>query len=106
VPDLLSRSRYTAARHILTSPAISARTGEHVRDGRIDWHGVLAESTTMSGGERYLVDVARRIWAGEPLPGSYELQGQLDVGNARRVAEALDSLAEIESQMPGFAAAG
>src|SRR3954454_21453932 len=97
MPPLLptpSLQQQAAARHVLTSPTIVARTQPYVRAGRIDWVGVTAETATMSGGERFLVDIARRLYRGEDLPGTYELSGQLDILNARRVAEARASLAD------------
>src|SRR4051794_27911934 len=89
-----SLRHHAAARHILPSPSIAARTQPHVRAGRIDWHGVAAETTTMSGGERFLIDIARRLYRGDDLPDPYEVGGQLDVLNARRVAEARAYLAD------------
>jgi hypothetical protein len=85
-----------AARHVLTCPAIAARTAPYISDGWIDWDGIFAASTTMSGGERFLVDIARRICSGETLPSPYEVSGRLDVLNARRVAEAVDRLPRAE----------
>ena len=99
----LTHRRYVAARHILTGPSIASRTAPYVAGGRIDWHGILAETATMSGGERFLVGIARALWTGEAVPGPYELEGELDVGNAERVAEAKAYLGE--SQQPGLAAA-
>ncbi len=90
----LPTARFLAARHVLTTPKLFARTAPHLRDGRINWVGLLAEWDTMSGGERYLVDLAKRLWTGDALPGEYELEGQLDLLNARRVGEALDYLAD------------
>jgi hypothetical protein len=101
--DYLTYQRYAAARHVLASPSIAARTRRHVRDARIDWHGLAADCPTMSGGERFLVDIARRLWSGGPVPAAYELGGRLDAGNAERVAEAVAYL--DESQRPGFAVA-
>jgi hypothetical protein len=91
-----SLQRFVAARHVLTSPSIAALTRPHIGAGDIDWVGVAAETATMSGGERYLVDIARRLYAGEALPDAYELHGQLDVLNARRVGEALASLSDAD----------
>src|SRR3954449_1962750 len=101
--DYLTYQRYAAARHVLASPSIAARTRPHVRDARIDWHGLLADSTAMSGGERFLVEIARRLWSGDPVPSAYELSGRLDAGNAERVAEAVAYLGE--SQRPDLAIA-
>lgn len=95
---------HAAARHVLTSPTIVGRMQPHVRDNRIDWVGVAAETATMSGGERFLVDIARCLYSGDPLPDPYELSGQLDVLNARRVAEARAYLADAE-EPPSLAAA-
>lgn len=81
-----------AARRLLTTTSIAPRVAPYVGDDRIDWDGLFAESTAMSGGERFIVDIARRLCSGEPLPTAYEVSGQLDVLNARRVADALDQL--------------
>src|SRR4051794_21250049 len=89
--------RNEAARHVLASPSIAARTAPYIGDGRIDWHGILAETATMSGGERFLVDLARRLSSGKTLPSAYEVSGQLDVRNARHVAEVLDHSAGAAS---------
>ena len=101
--DLLTHRRYAAARHLLASPSIALRTRRHVADGRIDWYGVLAERTTMSGGEQFLVDIAHRVAAGHAVPEWHELSGRLDASNAERVAEAVAYLED--TQQPALAAA-
>ena len=101
--DSSSHSRYAAARHVLSSPTIALRTRRYTADGRIDWQGLLADSTTMSGGEQFLVEIAHRIWDGQPVPDAWALTGRLDAGNARRVVEAVDYLGD--SRQPAFAAA-
>ena len=101
--DLLTHRRYAAARHLLASPSIAIRTRRHTVDGRIDWQGVLADSATMSGGERLLVEIAHRVATGRAIPDSYELSGRLDARNAERVAEAVAY--HEEAQQPEFAAA-
>src|SRR4051794_37209684 len=78
--DTAALRRYAAARHVLTSPSIADRTRPHLRDGRIDWQGILDESTTMSNGERVLVEVATRLWEGEPTDPE-TLSRRLDAGN-------------------------
>lgn len=90
----LHQRRHMAARHVLSSRSISARTAPYVAAGHIDWQGVLAESATMSGGQQYLVGIARRLWTGEAIPSPYELEGELDVVNAARVAEAVALVGE------------
>src|SRR3954469_24261691 len=95
--------RYAAVRHVLTSSRFAGRAAPYLRDGRIDWYGLLGESATMSGGERFLVDVAQRLWRGDAVPTEYELAGQLDPRNAMRVAEAVAYL--DESQHPDLAIA-
>ena len=97
--DHLTNQRSSAANHLLASPSIAARTEPHIANGRIDWYGVLDDTATMSSGERFLVDVARRIWAGEPLPEPYELSRRLDPGNAERVADALAYLGEAQPDL-------
>jgi hypothetical protein len=101
--DFHSPQRYVAARHVLSSPSIADRTLPHLNGGRVDCDGILAETPTMSGGERFLVDLAARLYSGAALPDAYELEGQLDVLNARRVAEARACLADVET--PAFAQA-
>jgi hypothetical protein len=101
--DSITYTRYAAARHVLSSPTIALRTRRYTADGRIDWHGLLADRPTMSGGEQFLVDIARRIWEGQAVPDAYELAGRLDPGNARRVVEAVDYLEG--TQQPVLAAA-
>jgi hypothetical protein len=91
---ILARRRSAAARHVLLSSALLPRTGRHLAGGRIDWLGLLAGRQELSGGEQFLVEVARRLWAGEALPSWHELTGRLDPGNLRRIAEALDYLDE------------
>jgi hypothetical protein len=90
IMQTLPTPRYAAARHVLTSPSISAVTARHVQDGHIDWNGILAEAATMSGGQRFLVEMAVRLWSGEALPSSYELAGELDPFNVARVLQAAD----------------
>lgn len=95
-PILPTPEGLAAARHVLASPSLAARLARHVGERRIDWYSVLADSATMSPGERLLVDLARRFYAGERVPSLFEVIGRLDVLNARRVAEALDLLDGVE----------
>jgi hypothetical protein len=101
--DHLTHQRIAAARHILASPSIATRTAPYVSEDHIDWYGVLDDTATMSSGERFLVDVARRIWAGEALPEHNELIRRLDVGNAQRVDDALACVGEPQHQLAAAA---
>ena len=93
--DRLTQQRLLAASHVLATPSIAALTAPHVTADHIDWYGVLVDTATMSSGERFLVEVARRIWAGEALPERHELIRRLDVVNAKRVDDALAETGEL-----------
>jgi hypothetical protein len=80
---------YEAVRHILTSPALEARTAPYIEAHDYDWTGLLSEAETMSGGERALVRIAHDLWNAEPLAGVWEIPKRLDDGNFERVIEAL-----------------
>ena len=78
-----------AARLILESPTIAARTRPHVSDGEVDWPALLAETATMSGGEGVLVRVAHDLVAPGGEAGVWEVAYRLGPGSFERVITAL-----------------
>lgn len=78
-----------AAQLILESPTIASRTRPHVRNGQIDWLALLAETQTMSGGERVLVRVAHDLAEAGGLAGIWEVPYRLGPGSFERVIAAL-----------------
>jgi hypothetical protein len=80
---------YAAARHILESPRIAARTRPYMRDGDFDWFGLLAATETMSGGERLLVDIAHDLWEGKGEVGVWGISKRLGPSTFERVVVAL-----------------
>jgi hypothetical protein len=80
---------YAAARYILESPRIAARTGPYVEDGDFDWFGLLAATETMSGGERLLVDTAHDLWEGRGEVDVWGISKRLGPSNFERVVLAL-----------------
>jgi hypothetical protein len=80
---------YSAARHILESPMIAARTRPYMRDGDFDWFGLLAATETMSGGERLLVDTAHDLWEGRGEVDVWGISKRLGPSNFERVVLAL-----------------
>ena len=101
----MNAHEYEAVRHILTSPALETRTAPYIEAGGYDWAGLLAETETMSGGQRALVRLAHDLWTAEPLAGVWEIPKRLDSGNFERVIEALyiyrgDEIAERNLRFP------
>jgi hypothetical protein len=90
-PDETSHpsAAYAAARHILESPRIAARTGPYMQDGDFDWFGLLAATETMSGGERLLVDTAHDLWEGRGEVDVWGISKRLGPSNFERVVLAL-----------------
>jgi len=80
---------YAAARHILESPMIAARTRPYVQNGDFDWFGLLAATETMSGGERLLVDTAHDLWEGRGEVDVWGISKRLGPSNFERVVLAL-----------------
>ena len=80
---------YSAARHILESPLIAARTRPYMQDGDFDWFGLLAATETMSGGERLLVDTAHDLWEGRGEVDVWGISKRLGPSNFERVVLAL-----------------
>ena len=80
---------YGAARHILESPGIAARTRPYMQDGDFDWFGLLAATETMSGGERLLVDTAHDLWEGRVEVDVWEISKRLGPSNFERVVLAM-----------------
>jgi hypothetical protein len=81
---------YVAVRHILTSPAVAARSAAHIRDSDFDWAGLLAEAPTMSSGQQLLVRAASSLWHADGTVGMWELARKLDPSSFRRVVDALE----------------
>ena len=79
---------YGAVFHILSAPRVRSRVAPFVRDGRVDWRGLLVEARRMSGGEALLVRIAHDLWHGESGVGICELP-QLDADSFERVLDAL-----------------
>ena len=83
------RPEYESVRHILRSPAIAERTAAYLRGDEVDWDGLLAETETMSAGERVLVRVAYDLAEAKGVAGVWEIPRRLDRRNFERVIEAL-----------------
>ena len=82
-------TKHRAVQHILAAPQIRERTAPYVLEHDFDWSGLDSEATTMSGGERLLVRIARELWTAEKEIGLWELPDRLDVRNFQRVVDAL-----------------
>jgi hypothetical protein len=80
---------YAAARHILESPRIAARTQPYMQDEDFDWFGLLAATETMSGGERLLVDTAHDLWEGHGEVDVWGISKRLGPSNFERVVLAM-----------------
>jgi ABC-type uncharacterized transport system ATPase subunit len=80
---------HAAVRHILTSPAIADRTASYIGENDIDWHGLIAEAQSMSGGEQVLVSIAYDLWEPRGIVGVWDIARRLDRPNFERVIEAL-----------------
>ena len=89
-----------AARLILESPGIAARTRPHVGDGELDWASLLAEAETMSGGESVLVRVAYDLAEARGVVGIWEIPRRLGPANFARVLEAM-RLAHVWGETEG-----
>lgn len=87
--DGMSRPDYRAVRHVLTSPPIARRTASYIGENDFDWHGLLAEAQSMSGGEQVLVGVAYDLWEPKGAVGIRDIARRLDRRNFERVIEAL-----------------
>ena len=85
----VNRADVAAVRHILTSPAIEARTAPYISGDGFDWDGLLAETESMSGGEGVLVRVAHDLWEANRSVGVWELPRRLGPRHFGRVIEAL-----------------
>jgi hypothetical protein len=81
---------YAAVRHILSSPAIAARTAPHIGEDDFDWPALMGEAETMSGGGETLVRIANDLWEAKSAVGVWELPRRLDRSNFKRVIEALE----------------
>ena len=82
-------SDYEAATFLLSAPALDGRADRFVRDGRVDWLGLLGECDSMSSGQRLLVRAAYDLWSGEANVGLRELALRLDGTSLVRLAAAL-----------------
>ena len=80
---------YAAARHILESPSIAARTAAYVGEGSFDWAGLAQEARTMSVGEMLLVEIAHDLWEAGGSVGIRDVVRRLDDRAFERVVEAL-----------------
>jgi ABC-type uncharacterized transport system ATPase subunit len=89
--DVMSRQArdHSAVRHILASPPIAARTASYISDDDFDWHGLITEAQSMSGGEQVLVRIAYDLWEANGVVGVWEIARGLDSHNFKRVIEAL-----------------
>jgi hypothetical protein len=87
--DHVELPEYAAVLHLLTAPAVWARTAAYLKDGDVDWPGLLAEAETMSGGEALLVRIAHELWQARKDVGLWELPRRLDPQSFTRVLEAL-----------------
>lgn len=85
----ISDPRHAAVRHILSAPVIRGRTAPHITASGVRWEALLVEATTMSDGERALVEVAFDLWEAGGTVGVSELPRRLDRRNLERVLEAL-----------------
>ncbi|MGE0026899.1 MAG: hypothetical protein AB7O78_18020 [Thermoleophilia bacterium] len=99
-----------AVRHILTAPAIAARTAPHL-DGPEgpDWPALLGEAADMSYGQGLLIRVAHDLGEGTALTPVWELPVRLGPAAFARVVEALAMYrgegAWVASDVPPLAAA-
>jgi hypothetical protein len=80
---------YAAARHILASPSIAARTAPYVDGEGFDWAGLAEEARTMSVGEALLVQIAHDLWEPGATVGVRDVVRRLDGRAFDRVVEAL-----------------
>jgi hypothetical protein len=82
-------NEHNAVRHILTSPAIAARSAPYIGEDDFDWHGLFTEAATFSGGGQVLLRTAYDLWEASGVVGIWELPRQLDSTSFKRVLEAL-----------------
>lgn len=98
-----------AVTHILTTPAIAARTAPHLGEDGPDWAGILGEARTMSGGQELLVRVAHDLSEGTSLTAVWELPERLGHTGFARVVEALAMCRQegawVTADVPPLAAA-
>jgi hypothetical protein len=80
---------YAAARHILSSPSIAARTAPYIDGGSLDWVGLAEEARTMSVGEMLLVQIAHDLLEPGATVGLRDVVRRLDGRAFDRVVEAL-----------------
>jgi hypothetical protein len=80
---------YVAARHILESPSIATRTAPYLGATSFDWAGLAAAASTMSVGERLLVEVAHDLWEAGGSVRLRDVTRRLDGRAFDRVVEAL-----------------
>ena len=80
---------YGAVFHILGARGLRGRVAPFIRDGEIDWPGLLAEARRLSGGEALLVRIAHDLWQGERSVAIWEIPRRLDAESFERVLEAL-----------------
>jgi hypothetical protein len=80
---------WAAVRHVLTTPLIAERTAPYLGADVIAWDGLLAETETMSGGEKLLVGIAHDLCHAGRGVSLTDLTRRLDGRNFERVMEAL-----------------
>ena len=101
--------RAAAVRHVLTTPAIAARTAPYLGEDGPDWAGILGEAQSMSGGQELLVRVAHDLAEGTSLSAVWELPERLGHTGFARVVEALamwrQEGAWVTADVPPLAAA-
>ena len=85
----VAAAAYAAARHILESPSIAARTAPYVGEASFDWAGLAQEARTMSVGEMLLVEIAHDLWEAGGSVGLRDVVRRLDGRAFDRVVEAL-----------------
>ena len=85
----VGESGYAAARHILASPSIAARTAPYIGADGFDWVGLAEEARTMSVGEMLLVEIAHDLWEPGATVGLRDVVRRLDRRAFDRVVEAL-----------------
>lgn len=94
------RSAYAAAAHVLRAPTLSWIMEGNLDDEqeRINWTGIMAPFSALSGGEQALVNIAQDLWRDT---GEVQIVWRnLDDACWERVAEALLALRPLPTVRP------